>query len=162
MRFSHEAQSTYSILLLPRSLEFISIPGSIPCLVQQPVIMALANWNTIICHILPGPHSYTSVESSNVDKLPCWRTKVHGDGKIRTRALNVRVEWDTPIYHNTSTTWYNVGVVMKPCISSILDVQESQQNGCLNTVMNGTAFFLPCHSGSIFSDWNLQIGQDKI
>ena len=29
-------------------------------------------------------------------------------------------------------------------------------------IMNGTAFFLPCHSGFIFSDWNLQFGQDKI
>ena len=27
--------------------------------------------------------------------------------------------------------------------------------------MNGTASFLPCHSGSIFSDLNLQIIQDK-
>ena len=25
----------------------------------------------------------------------------------------------------------------------------------VNTVMNGTAFFLPCHSGSVFSDWNI-------
>ena len=33
-----------------------------------------------------------------------------------------------------------------------LNVQESQINGCHNTVMNGTALFLPCHSGSIFSD----------
>ena len=38
--------------------------------------MALANSNTIICHLLPGLHLYTWVESSNVDKLPCWRTKV--------------------------------------------------------------------------------------
>ena len=30
------------------------------------------------------------------------------------------------------------------------------------TIMNGTAFYLPCHSFSIFSDWNLQFGQDKI
>ena len=44
--------------------------GLIPCLVYQPVIMAVANSNTIICHILPGPHLYTWVESSNVDKLP--------------------------------------------------------------------------------------------
>ena len=57
--------------------------------------MALANTNTIICHILPGPQLYTWVESSNVDKLPCWRTKVprRCTGKIRTRALSVRVEW---------------------------------------------------------------------
>ena len=52
--------------------------------------------------------------------------------------------------------------VIKPCISKILNVQESQRNVCLNTVMEGTAFFLPCHSSSIFSYWNLQFGQGKI
>ena len=34
----------------------------------------------------------TWVESSNVDKVPCWRTKVPGDSGIQTRTLNVRVE----------------------------------------------------------------------
>ena len=57
---------------------------------------------------------------------------------------------------------HNVGGVIKPCISKILSVQESQKHDCLNTIMNGTAFFLPSHSGAIFSDWNLQFGQDKI
>ena len=39
---------------------------------------------------------------------------------------------------------------------------EPKKHGGFNTIMNGTAFYLPCHSGSIFSDWNLQFGQDKI
>ena len=39
---------------------------------------------------------------------------------------------------------------------------RAKKHGCLNTTMNGTVFFLSCHSGSIFSDWNLQFGQDKI
>ena len=39
---------------------------------------------------------------------------------------------------------------------------EGKNNCCLNTLMNGTAFFLPCHSGSIFSEWNLEFGQDKM
>ena len=64
-RFSqwHEAQSAYSVLL-PRSLDTFqcrtysaqfplprehSLPGIA-------AIMALANSNTIICHLLPGPH----------------------------------------------------------------------------------------------------------
>ena len=59
--------------------------------------MALANSNTIICHILPGPHLCTWVESSNVDKLPCWRTTVHGDGEIRTRDLSDESRVNTPI-----------------------------------------------------------------
>ena len=73
-------------------------PERIPCLVPQP-IMALANSNTIICHLLPGPHLYTWVESSNVDKLPCWRTKVprrwwdSNPGSQRESRVN------TPIYH---------------------------------------------------------------
>ena len=29
-----------------------------------------------LIRILPGTHLYTWVESSNVDKVPCWRTKV--------------------------------------------------------------------------------------
>ena len=39
---------------------------------------------------------------------------------------------------------------------------EPKKHGCLNTIMNGTVFFLSCHSGSIFTDLNLQFGQDKI
>ena len=39
----------------------------------------------------------------------------------------------------------------KLCISKILNVQEGQKkHGCISTVMNETAFFLPCHNGSIF------------
>ena len=48
------------------------------------------NHNTI--RILPGPYLYTWVESSNVDKAPCWRTKIQGDSGNRTRALSTRVE----------------------------------------------------------------------
>ena len=40
----------------------------------------------------------------------------------------------------------------KPRISKMLNVQESKKHGCFNTIMNGTAFFLPFHSGSIFSN----------
>ena len=36
---------------------------------------------------------------------------------------------------------YIVGAVIEPRISKILNVQESQKQGCLNTIMNGTAFF---------------------
>ena len=35
--------------------------------------------------ILPGTHLYTWVESSNVDKVSCWRTKVPGIDGNRTR-----------------------------------------------------------------------------
>ena len=79
--------------------------------------------------------------------------------------------WRTRSQKHLNRTW-NKQIMMcllhigagatKPRISKMLNVQESQKNGCFNTIMNGTAFFLPCHSGSIFSDWNLQFGQDKI
>ena len=29
---------------------------------------------------------------------------------------------------------------------------EPKKHGGFNTITNGTAFYLPCHSGSIFSD----------
>ena len=35
-------------------------------------------------------------------KLSCWRTKVHGNGEIRTRALSVRAEWIHQYTPNTS------------------------------------------------------------
>ena len=35
--------------------------------------------NHNIFRILPGPHLYLWVESSNVDKESCWRTKVPGE-----------------------------------------------------------------------------------
>ena len=62
--------------------------------------MELANSIKIICRILPGPHLYTGVETSNVDTLPCWRTKVHRDGGIRGSQRESPV--NTPIYHDTT------------------------------------------------------------
>ena len=40
----------------------------------------------------------------------------------------------------------NVARVIKTCFSKILNVKESQINGCLNSVTNGTAFFHLCHT----------------
>ena len=39
-----------------------------------------------------GSQFNTWVESSNVDRVSCWRTKILGDSGIRTRTLSVRVE----------------------------------------------------------------------
>ena len=75
-RFSHKAQSALQHIITP-VIGYISMP-LLQCTISTPrgaflawyssaVIMALANSNTIICHILPGPHLYTWVESSNVD-----------------------------------------------------------------------------------------------
>ena len=65
-------------------------------LAEQP-IMALANSNTIICHLLPGPHLYTWVESSNVDKIALLKDK--------SAAAMVRIEpglsaWESSEYSN--------------------------------------------------------------
>ena len=54
--------------------------------------------------ILPGTHLYTWVESSNVDKVPCWRTKVPGIDGNRTRNPLIQSQGFNPIYHGTSTT----------------------------------------------------------
>ena len=60
-----------------------------------------------ILHILPGTHLYTWVESSNVDKVSCWRTKVPGIDGNRTRNPLIQSQGFTPIhvymYHGTST-----------------------------------------------------------
>ena len=94
--------------------------------------MALTNSNTIICHLLPGPHLYTWVESSNVDKLPCWRTKVprqwwdSNPGSQRESRVN------TSIYHGTSTScvhrareslpWSPPGIIQ--CPPAALSISE--------------------------------------
>ena len=48
--------------------------------------------STTISFASTGSPFNTWVESSNVDKVSCWRTKLPGDSGIRTRALNVRIE----------------------------------------------------------------------
>ena len=54
-----------------------------------------------ILHILPGTHLYTWVESSNVDKVSCWRTKVPGINGNRTHNPLIQSQGFTPIYHGT-------------------------------------------------------------
>ena len=57
---------------------------------------------------------------------------------------------------------YIIRGVIRPSISKMLNVQESQKTWLpLITLMNGTAFFLPCHNGSIFSYWNLKKERKK-
>ena len=48
--------------------------------------------------------------------------------------------------------------------SYLKNVKCSGEQKNFNTIMNGTAFYLPCHSGSIFSEWNLSIwtGQNLV
>ena len=58
-------------------------------------------------HPIPGPHLHTWVESSNVDKVSCWRTKVPGHSANRTRALSVRVEGP---HHYTTAPPHDSGV----------------------------------------------------
>ena len=56
-----------------------------------------------ILHILPSTHLYTWVESSNVDKVSCSRTKVPGIDGNRTRNPLIQSQGFNPIYHGTST-----------------------------------------------------------
>ena len=108
MRFSHEAQSAYSVLL-PRSLDTFqcrTYSAQFP-LPREHSLPGIATYNGAgkfkHNNLSPptGPHLYTWVESSNVDKLPCWRTKVpRRMVRFEPRALSVRVEW---ILHYTTT-----------------------------------------------------------
>ena len=82
MRFSCKAQSAYNILL-PRSLDTFqcriysaqfpfpgehSLPGIAVC---DNGAGKFKHMQSYVCHMQPGPHLYTWVESSNVDELPC-------------------------------------------------------------------------------------------
>ena len=115
---SHEAQSAYSVLNYPgqwihfnaalfNTVHNIHTLRSIPSLklLMTHCHSGADKFKHIICRILPGPHLCTWVESNNVDKLPCGRTKVNGDGGIRTRALSVRVDW----IHQYPDTWKCLG-----------------------------------------------------
>ena len=86
-QFSHEAQSAFSILLLPRSLD------TFPCCTYSAQFP------------LPGEHSLSGIAAcdngtgqfkhnhlSHPAGSPFIHLQVHGDGKIRTWALSVRVE----------------------------------------------------------------------
>ena len=53
--------------------------------------------------ILPGTHSYTWVESSNVDKVSCWQTKVRGADGNQIPIPLIQSQWFSPIQHGTST-----------------------------------------------------------
>ena len=57
--------------------------------------------------ILPGTYLYTWVESNNADKESCWRTKVPGMDRNRTRNPLIQSQGFNPIYHGTSICLYN-------------------------------------------------------
>ena len=112
--------SRRNILLLPWSLDTISRPH-LQCTISNPKgafldelpIVAFRQIHTQhILHILPGTHLYTWVESSNVDKVSCWRTKVPGIDGNRTRNPLIQSQGFTPIYHGTSTLFNGVEVTL--------------------------------------------------
>ena len=77
----------------------------------------------------------TWVESSNVDKVSCWRTKVPGDSGIRTRALNVRVERS---HHYTTAppilpTIAHQDYYMYTCTSKTTPYKDNSPPGPLQT-----------------------------
>ena len=51
-----------------------------------------------ILPILPGTHLYTWMESSNVDRVSCWRTKVWGIDWNRTCNPLIQSQGFTPVY----------------------------------------------------------------
>ena len=87
------------------------LQGSIPCRVAYRGIQA-NTYTTYILHILPGTHLYTWVESSNVVKVSCWRTKVPGiDGNwTRNPDPESRVHSNIP-QHLHSCIKTNLGCV---------------------------------------------------
>ena len=65
-----------------------------------------------ILHILPSTHLYTWVESSNVDKVSCWRTKVPGIDRNRTRNPLIQSQGFTPNIpqHLHGVDWWSIKV----------------------------------------------------
>ena len=113
-------------LFLPRSLDTISRPH-LQCTISTPKgaflaelpILAFRQIHTQhILHILPGTHLYTWVESSNVDRVSCWRTKVPGIDGNRTRNPLIQSQGFTPIYHGTSTQYYAISESLMRCENS--------------------------------------------
>ena len=105
--------SRRSILLLPPVVGYnfktalivhnFHSQGSIPCRAAYRGVTGKYILHNIILHILHGTHLYTWVESSNVDKVSCWRTKVPGTDGNRTRNPLIQSQGFTPIYHSIST-----------------------------------------------------------
>ena len=142
---SQRGCSRRNILLLPRSLDTISRPH-LQCTISTPKGAFLAELPIVafrqihtqhILHILPGTHLYTWVESSNVDKVSCWRTKVPGMDGNRTRNPLIQSQGLTPIYQYAncySRTWNNVHTVkcairilpLCPCSSNYLTFSEGK------------------------------------
>ena len=122
--------SRRNILLLPRSLDTISRPhlsysAQFP-LPREHSLPSCLSWRSdkyihnIIIHILLGTHLYTWVESSNVDKVSCWRTTVPGIDGNRTRNPLIQSQGFTPIYHGTSTHHLEEWFIITLCMFLIL------------------------------------------
>ena len=83
-------------VLLPRSLDSLNSALTVHFLYSLRSIPVSTQFtcqlNHNYFHILLGPHLYTWVERSNVDKVLCWRTTELGNGGNRTLALTMKVE----------------------------------------------------------------------
>ena len=68
--------------------------------------------------ILPGTHLYTWVESSNVDKVSCWRTKSARHWRESNRNPLNQSQGFNPIYHGTSVfIYYTLCIHILPCVA---------------------------------------------
>ena len=119
MRFSHKAQSAYNVSLLPRSLDTFqchtysakfplpeehSLPKA-ACDTMSYGAGKLIKHNHLSHPTYRVPIYASGSRAAMWIKLPCWRTKVHGDGGIRTRGSH-RESWvNTPQVHNTSNVF---------------------------------------------------------
>ena len=77
--------------------------GSIPCQAAYHGVTGKYIHNISFTSYRVRTHLYTWLESSNVDKVSCWRTKVPGIDGNRTRNPLIQSQGFTPIYHGTST-----------------------------------------------------------
>ena len=110
-------------------------------------------WNKHILPLVCG-HYWTSVYVHDASRL--FRTYLIPCTKFKPWIWNIPCLWIRALVYK-----YRHWGDKTSYLTNVKCSGEPKKHGGFNTIMNGTAFYLPSHSGSIFSDWNLQFGQDK-
>ena len=154
----------FTVYYYPQSPDSISIPALIVhFFISQGSIRVRRHFRsahmphqaTINVRILPDTHLYTWVESSNVDKVSCWRTKkVPGIYGNRTCNPLVQSQGFNPIYHGTSA--FDKG---SNCLQS--HWEYSRQPGIQQTQVFALGLYWNATELQIKANWKNKWNQSK-
>ena len=81
------------------------------------------------------PVTVQSDVCARIKNITTWKAHINNSKILRFKSSKLHSS------SSQSFIFQIIGGVIKPCISKILKVQESQKNARLNTIMNGAAFF---------------------